>query len=386
MLQEVIERQKRKMDIFSEPEKKLHVLTKFLAGKDLRFKGNPNRGRVVVRKVSPDGGKILVSAEPNTELVVQEKIQLYKILARYLQIDCTVLQAKGEDQYILEVHQIGIANRDREAPRLPVPSGMVWITNILTSKSTIEANMFIIPTSVKVNFSDYESKLKTNFDSSKVSTFQAQDNDKIRAVKKTQKILLIEDTQNPESYRVSPTPDFLVYSEEIDSDFRKEMRQLKDQKIRSELIVPVIYVDHEETAIPIGYIHLQSKSENFDLGKAMEIKTLAFEMVDRIRNSNTVTITERFPVIDISAGGLKVRINHPELNQTLPKMAGFNFDIFFKMQSPMTVYGTIRSLSYDEDGSLILGLHLAGNSSRPGEKKRFLENIELLKKTIGSSG
>jgi hypothetical protein len=51
----------------------------------------------------------------------------------------------------------------------------------------------------------------------------------------------------------------------------------------------------------------------------------------------------------------------------------------------MSVYGTIRSVTKDLDGSLILGVHLAGNSSRPGEKKRFLENIELLKKNMGNS-
>lgn len=383
MSSEIIERQKRNMDLFSEPEKKLHVLTKFLTGKDLRFKDNPTRGKLIIKKVSPDGNKILVTADSTNSLEINEKLVLFKILARYIHLECKVLQDKGDHNYILAVEKIGIASKDRDAPRLHVPPNQVWITNILTSKASIDANMFIIPTSVKVNFSDYEIKLKYSCDFISISTFQPDDSEKLRIVKKTQKILLIEDTQDSASYQTAPTPDFIKYEEEIDSDFQKEMRSLKDQKIKSELIVPVIYVDLEENAIPIGYIHMRSRTENFDLGKAMEIKTLTFEMVDRIRNSNTVTITEKFGVIDISSGGLKVKINHPELNQTLPRLNGFNFDIFFKMQSPMSVFGTIRSITRDEDGSIILGIHLAGNSSRPGEKKRFLENLELLKRNFG---
>ncbi|PJD99098.1 MAG: hypothetical protein CK427_16380 [Leptospira sp.] len=373
------------MDLFSEPEKKLHVLTKFLAGQDLKFKDFPEKGKIVIKKVSPDGNKILISADPLSDLQVNEKITFFKLLARYIQLECKVIQAKGNNEYILSVERIGIANKDRETPRLPVPPGHVWITNILTSKATIEANMFIIPTSVKVNFSDYEIKLKNSCDFIKISIFKSDDPEKFQSVKKTQKILLIENTQDIHSYNSTPTPDFINFAEDVDSDVAAAMRDFKDHKIISELIVPVIYIDLEERAIPIGYIHMQSKTENFDLMKAMEIKTLTFEMVDRIRNSNTITITDRFPVQDISTGGLKVKINNPDLNSNLPRLTGFNFDIFFKMQSPMSVYGTIRSVTKDLDGSLILGVHLAGNSSRPGEKKRFLENIELLKKNMGNS-
>jgi len=381
MSHEIVERQKRTLDFVSEPEKKLHILSKFLAGKDLRFKDDEEQGKIILRKVSPDGNKVLITTDPSTNLEVNEEIVIYKILGRYIQLECKVLQKRPDNQYVLAVERIGIATRERETPRFTVPPGSVWITNILTSKATIDANMFIVPTSVKVNFSDYEIKLKNTCDYIKISTFQANDSEKILYIKKSQKILLLEDTQNPDSYKHAPTPDFINYEEEIDSDFQNEMRKFRDQKIKSELIVPVIYIDLEEKAIPIGYIHMMSKSEKFDLVKAMEIKTLTFEMVDRIRNSNTITITERFNVLDISAGGLKVKINHPELNHTLPRLGGFNFDIFFKMQSPMSVFGTIRSITKDADGSLILGIHLAGNSARPGEKKRFLENLELLKKS-----
>ncbi|MCC5815082.1 MAG: DUF1577 domain-containing protein [Leptospira sp.] len=381
MSNEILERQKRQLDVFSEPEKKLHVLTKFLAGKDLIFKENASRGKITLKKISPDGNKVLVATESYANLEINEKVVFYKILARYIQLECKVLQKRAENEFVLSVEKIGIAGKDRETPRFPVPPGHVWITNILTSKASIDANMFIIPTSVKVNFSDYESKLKNSCDFIKITTFQPNDNEKIRIVKKTQKMLLIEDTQNPNSYTESPTPDFIIYEEEIDSEYKAEMRNQKDHKIKSELIVPVIYIDLEENAIPIGYIHMQSKTETFDLGKAMEIKTLTFEMVDRIRNSNTMTITERFNVLDISSGGLKVKINNHELNQTLPRLGGFNFDIFFKMQSPMSVFGTIRSITTDQDGGLILGIHLAGHSSRPGERKRFIENLELMKKT-----
>lgn len=172
----------------------------------------------------------------------------------------------------------------------------------------------------------------------------------------------------------------MVFSEEIEEDIDKEINNKRNQKIKSELILPILYLTDEEESIPIGYIQMQSKTETFDLMKAMEMKTVCFEMVDRIRHSNMIKSDGKFPVIDISEGGLKVIVDHPDLIQSLPKLSGFQFDIFFKMQSPLTAFGTIKTITKNEEGHLTVGLAIAGHSSRSGEKKRFLENVEFFRK------
>ncbi len=54
------------------------------------------------------------------------------------------------------------------------------------------------------------------------------------------------------------------------------------------------------------------------------------------------------------------------------------FDIYIRMQGYFKVFGAIRWLSYDEVGSLILGMELVAKSSFPGEREKFHRNVELL--------
>ncbi|MDF3819403.1 DUF1577 domain-containing protein [Leptospira sp. 96542] len=378
---ETIERTKRSLDVFSDQEKKLHVLTKFLLNQELNLKDNVHSGEsCFLKKVSPDGSKILVSVRPTISLSVGQKVVLYKILGRYLHLECTVEQEKGESQYVLKLEKIAIAKKDRDSFRIAVQPGMVWITNIVSSKAKIETDMFHVPTAVKVNFQDFETKLKNTCDFITISTFSSDDNEKIKQVKKTKKGLILSDATKRESYEGSPGEDFLVYSDEIDGDIDKEIQTFRNQKIKSEIILPIIYLTDDEESIPIGYIQMQSKSESFDLLKAMELKTLTFEMVDRIRHSNMIKSDGKFHVIDISEGGLKVKIDHPDLIKSIPKLSGFQFDIFFKMQSPLTAFGNIKSIHKDEEGHLTVGISIAGHSSRSGEKKRFLDNVEFFRK------
>ncbi len=62
-----------------------------------------------------------------------------------------------------------------------------------------------------------------------------------------------------------------------EEDVHKRIIEYANQKIKSELIVPVIYLSHEEQAIPIGFVHAQNRSREIDILEVMEIKTLTFE-------------------------------------------------------------------------------------------------------------
>nr|WP_269209449.1 DUF1577 domain-containing protein [Leptospira meyeri] len=109
---ETLERSKRSLDVFSDKEKKLHVLTKFLLNQELSLKDNIHSGEsCFLKKVSADGNKVLVSVRPTLTLSVGQKITLYKILGRYLHLECTVEQDKGESQYVLHLDKIAIAKK-----------------------------------------------------------------------------------------------------------------------------------------------------------------------------------------------------------------------------------------------------------------------------------
>lgn len=101
-------------------------------------------------------------------------------------------------------------------------------------------------------------------------------------------------------------------------------------------------------------------------------------MIERIKESNTIKTSEHFSILEISKGGVRIKIENPHLIETLPKQNDFVFDIFFKMQAPFTVHGITRWLALDENGHLILGIELAGKSDLPGERARFESNLEPL--------
>ncbi|RHX79161.1 hypothetical protein DLM76_14850 [Leptospira yasudae] len=377
---ETIQRKKRDKETISDPAKKFHIISKFLVKTDIVAQARGGLKQIVkILQVSKDATKILIQTQTPNAFPLNSQVTLTKLLAKYVELECEVLDEKPNNQLILSVSDISIASKERSLNRIAPPEGTVWITNIRTSKTTIDANLFNIPTSVKVNFADYETKLKSKYDFLKIDVFRTI-GDKFDLVKKTRKILFIANTQKEESYAAFDQEGFIDYASELgdEEDVRKRIIEYANQKIKSELIVPVIYLNHEEQAIPIGFVHAQNRTREIDILEVMEIKTLTFEMVDRIRESNTVLVKERFPIVNISTGGLKVKINHPDLNHDLTKRAGFTFDIFFKMQAPLTAFGVIRSVTKDGEGNLYVGLSIEGNSSRPGERKKYIDNVNRL--------
>ncbi len=71
--------------------------------------------------------------------------------------------------------------------------------------------MFHVPTAVKVNFQDYETKLKNSCDFIKIATFTSDDNEKIRRVKQSKKGLILTDTRKQECYEEAPNDDFVIF-------------------------------------------------------------------------------------------------------------------------------------------------------------------------------
>ncbi len=176
------------------------------------------------------------------------------------------------------------------------------------------------------------------------------------------------------------SPGGINYEKEVDDDLSSCMKEYKDQQIVSELIVPIVYLNQEQEQIPIGYFSIQSKERELTEKYVLKLQALADEMVDRIKESNTMKTSEHFPILDASKTGISVKIEHPHLVETLPKQNDFVFDIFFKMQAPFTVHGSIRWLAKDENNHLILGIELAGKSDLPGERARYESNVESLSK------
>ncbi|MBP7283575.1 MAG: DUF1577 domain-containing protein [Leptospiraceae bacterium] len=373
-----IDKQSRDIDVVTSLEQKNHILSKYLLDKELNLRMDPFDQKVTLKKILEGGDKILVYLPPETDVFFPNNIQLFKILANYIHLDCDFIRQVDPTLVLLRVNKLEIAKRNRENERIPLETGIAFATNIISSKILIEANMFNIPNLVRVNFEDYNNRLseKTN-DRIRIDIFRSDLHSRFDVVKKSQKYLWISDTQNRNSYH-SSSPEQVDYKEEVDDEISIMMKKYKEEKVLSEIILPILYTNHFEEVISLGYIQIQSKDKILSKETLEEYKKIRTEIASRIKESNIVKTTERFPILEASRHGLKMRVTNPLLIETLQKHDRFVFDIYFKMQAPFTVTGEIRWMSKHEDSQkLDLGILLMGKSALPGERERYYKNLDL---------
>ncbi|PKA02591.1 DUF1577 domain-containing protein, partial [Leptospira ellisii] len=353
-------------------------IEKHLLNQSLLIKGQESGISMIVRKYIDDGEKILVEYNGESEFSENQELLLYRVLAKYIQVECSFFRSLGPQQAELSVHQISIAKTNRAFPRYPVSDDAAHVTNINSSKTVIDASLFNIPTLVKVSFEDYRAKLKTyDLGLVEIDVFKPEQEEKFDLVKRTQKYIHIENTSDLQSYG-SKNEKQISIEDEMNDEPELLARKYKDEKILSEIIFPIVYVNHSRQSIPLGYIWVRNKEKHLGADTVQKISELSKEMVARIKESNTVISTEKFQILDISNNGICIKVVDTQLVQTLPKHAGFVFDIYIRMQGYFKVFGAIRWISYDSTGGLILGIELVGKSGFPGEREKFHKNVELL--------
>ncbi|MCB1324323.1 MAG: DUF1577 domain-containing protein [Spirochaetales bacterium] len=367
----------RQLERLEDPAKIQYLIEKHLSQHYLFVKGFDPPYRVKIAGYEPPRNLSVDMGEYEPE--DGTKLTLFRILGRYIHLECMVARHSGSGNlYEVMITGAAIARKERSALRIPVQDGEAHISNIRASKHTIDASLYNIPTSVKVNFSTYEQTLKGQADVVKIDVFGKRGTilDEIR---KTGRSLFVRNTQDPGDYTALDDA-FVDYAEFLDDALQKRIHEYNHAKVKSEIIVPVVYLTHDNSRIPLGYIQIQSRTEHFERDRALELQQTAFEMVDRIRDSNTVLIQERQEVVNVSRGGIKVLISHKDLKEYLVRQNGFTFDLFFKMQAPVTLYGLIRSAYKSKDGDLLLGVQISGTSSREGEYKRYSDNVDALER------
>ena len=227
-----IDKQSRDIDVVTSLEQKNHILSKYLLDKELNLRMDPFDQKVTLKKILEGGDKILVYLPPETDVFFPNNIQLFKILANYIHLDCDFIRQVDPTLVLLRVNKLEIAKRNRENERIPLETGIAFATNIISSKILIEANMFNIPNLVRVNFEDYNNRLseKTN-DRIRIDIFRSDLHSRFDVVKKSQKYLWISDTQNRNSYH-SSSPEQVDYKEEVDDEISIMMKKYKEEKVQ----------------------------------------------------------------------------------------------------------------------------------------------------------
>ncbi|HMX30875.1 MAG TPA: DUF1577 domain-containing protein [Leptospiraceae bacterium] len=375
---EIIDRKIRETVDIKDAHKRVVILAKHLSKTEMQIKDTETHLKLLEHNA--DGTKIIVERlDPTYILRKGQNLILTKLLGRYVQLDCTILGEKPGNLFLLQINKFLVSSKERLNDRIHPPPEQVWVTNIRTSGVSIETNMHTIPTYMKINFTDYENKLRKNFDYIKIDIFKPDLEERFHVVKESGKTLYVANTQDRKCYTAFTDDDFIDLEEEYHAEINRLISMYKTKNIVSEIIMPVIYVNTQNVAIPFGYVHIQSRTKPIDHDQVMELKILTFEMIDRIRESNFILNTNKFRILDLSKSGLKIRVPDRELKQHLPHVTGFNCDIFFKMQSAINIQCEIRFIGRDQNDDMILGLLITG--FREGDKEKFYSNFSTLQNT-----
>ena len=364
----VLQRKSREYEHLEEVNDVLAVLKSQFANKKLFIKDYLPKTELKINEYLDDGTVMCVA---DTEYEPTGKILIYGLSDKYLEVELEVLEGRGPGYYHCKISNAKRATVGRKDIRFKVNPNEVYATNFRLSKQSIDLTSYKIPTSIKVVLDQFQGGNSKMSDIVKVDVFTPETKDAILSeIKKHGKTLFIEDTSKEESY--SPlTEDFVDLKVIYGKNLKVFMNKNIERGYKSIVIVPIIYITEVETSIPFAYIQLISKSSIMNLDKVLEMKDHAFKLVDRIRDANTMKITVHQQIEDVSRGGVKLRVSDDTLKMHVLKSKGFIFDIVFKLQAPITIFGEIRSSYKDDDGNIFIGIDFAGNSSRKDEMKRF---------------
>lgn len=362
------QRKARTFNSFGSVEDVINILRDQFSSRKLYIKYDVDKREVLINEYNQDNTLMIVT-DPGYK--TDGTIIIYGLSDKYIEIDLEVIQEIGPGYFKCRIKSARRATEGRRDLRFKLLQGEAVATNFRVSKHTIELSKFNIPTSIKVVLDQFQSVNSRFADQFKVDVLSLEAKDMVlKTIKNTGRSLFIQDVNDPDSYKAM-TDDFVDIATLYGGDLDKLIKRNQEKGFKSIIIVPVIYITEDEQSVPFAYIQVISKSESMGIDKVIDLKDMSFRLVDRIRDANTMLIPVHQQIIDISRGGAKLKISDDDLKKYIQKSRGFIFDIVFKLQAPLTIYGEIKSVFGDNEGSLLIGVDFEGNSSRKDEMKRF---------------
>ncbi len=358
---------------FDSIDEILAVLRESFRNRKLHIRYGTEKREVSVSSYNDDG-TILITTDP--ECKKYGECVLYGLSDKYIEVDLRLLEEIYAGYFKCEIVGARKATKGRRDLRFLLQPGIAVATNFKLSKHTIELSKFNIPTGIKVVLDQFQSANSNFSDHFKVDILGSDVKDEIlKAIKNTGKTLFVADCSDINSYKAI-ADDFLDPSSIYGSEIDKVVRKSVERGLKSIAIVPVIYTMENGRSVPFAYIRVVSKTKPFGLDKVLELKEMSFKLVERIRDANTLLASVHQEFVDISKGGAKLKITDSELKKYIEKSGGFIFDIVFKLQAPITVYGEVKNAFKNSEDELIVGVYFGGNSSRKGEMERFYDVLK----------
>jgi len=360
------QRKERVFESVKSAEDIIEMLKTRFGNRKLRIKYTVEDREVKINEFFDDNTFMVVT---DPDYVPDGSIIIYGLLDKYIEIDLKVVETRGPGYFQCGITGMRRASQGRRDLRFKVGPEKVVATNFRISRHAIDISSYRMPTSIKVIMDQYQSQYASLSDIVRIDVFTPGDR-VLDEIKKTRKNLYIEDLADPESL-VPPNDNFLDIRELLGDELQQYIKRNIERGFKSIIVSPVIYISESGGSIPFAYFQVVSKSEPLSMESLLEVKELSFSLVDRIRDANTIIIPVHQDIVDISIGGARLRFTDENLKKNVMHAKGFIFDIVFRLQAPITIYGDVRFTFQDQHGDIFVGVDFTGNSSRKDEMKRF---------------
>lgn len=369
-----------------EKEKMLYILDKFASATKLYLKDYTKKVPVRFERVEKDQIKVYLPFDYR----VRDKVVLYGFAKKYFQIELKFIKTLNIGRHLCEPVKTLIAKKERNAFRYPIEDKTIKAVSFDILKNDEDLLSSTVPMSLNMIIKDYENILSAFFPNVKIGTFD-EDDRLVRLVRRTQKILFIEDTQNKDSYFID-NDEMIQYGEHIDENqLNYEMSTFEENNIKSLIVYPVIYhrFDDKED-IPLAYIKIWSEDELIEGPSALSLINFSvFEMIKKIQNALTTNIKINQSVLDISRKGIRMEVDSPSLIDHFSKspevVMELNFDVkthVLKLAIRAEVVSTVK----DGKGNLIVGMSFLAVEGKGFDKlekylRLWFERTQKNKKT-----
>ena len=379
----VIREKAREWDVIRNAEQLQTLLKTKLASTTFYMKGTVppaefNPGGAV------DGGFMFYYAD---QLELPDTVVLYTTLKRHLELELTKVSEPEGGAVVLmpTVGRIGRANR--AYPRVENVENVVSAGHFQVSKNEVVIDNTRAQVANQVIFNEFERKLNSEFPGIKIYDYADRNRPpETRFLNKITQSILVEETGNVESYD-SRGPEFFDYGAALREAGRfDEVRRRYTEDHCTALLVMPLAIETADGAVPIAFMHCLARGEfRLDLATHRRWMELSKDIIQRIGDANLLTVKARQAVINVSEGGVALRIDQPELIKYLPGQRWVNFDLVFRLQAPMRFQGRVVHVE-DHGTHLRVGVDLEGSGhsdSRTDVKMRLKSLIQTARSQTG---
>ncbi|WP_243396268.1 DUF1577 domain-containing protein [Leptospira hartskeerlii] len=376
----------RPWDILSDPTAISRIAESFLYMEELTVKDWSFDTKAIITKTFGDSAQIAVRFQKGSLIALGERIILQRTLKHHIELSCRIIRRLNDFEFLMQAESVSIAKTNRKEERLRVKNDSVFATNIVYHPEHFELNRHISLNVIREVLETFKEELiHPKFGEIKIGLFQSGQDSKFEIVRKTKKIFYIQNTEAPSSY-TELLPQFVHYSTYFGKNILSAIRSYKNESIKSELILPILYDKNDKDSYPKAYLWIRSPQEHILAEDLSELYALSERIINTIRNSDSIKATDRFDVLNISESGAKIRIHQKDILYNVYGKESLKFDLVFKGRPPIHMNAKICWRSVDRTGKLFLGLKFIYDQEQLSSLRKLEYNLQSLRNRMNSGG